>query len=105
MQDRLAPELRSLAVQDPRIPVVANVDARPKTDAASAVEALVSQVTAPVRWEDVVRCLALRGVTTYVEVGPGAVLTGLVKKIHKEARVLTFGAPGDLAAVEGALRV
>jgi [acyl-carrier-protein] S-malonyltransferase len=104
-QDRLAPELRSLAVQDPRIPVVANVDARPKTDAASAVEALVSQVTAPVRWEDVVRCLALRGVTTYVEVGPGAVLTGLVKKIHKEARVLTFGAPGDLAAVEGALRV
>jgi [acyl-carrier-protein] S-malonyltransferase len=103
-QDRLAPELRSLAVQDPRIPVVANVDARPKTDAASAVEALVSQVTAPVRWEDVVRCLALRGVTTYVEVGPGTVLTGLVKKIHKEAKVLTFGAPGDLAAVEGALR-
>ena len=103
-QDRLAPELRSLAVQDPRVPVVANVDAGPKCDAASAVEALVRQVTAPVRWEDVVRCLALRGVTTYVEVGPGAVLTGLVKKIHKEAKVLAFGAPGDLAAVHEALR-
>jgi len=103
-QDRLAPELRSLAVQDPRIPIVANVDAGPKCDAAAAIEALVRQVTAPVRWEDVVRCLALRGVTTYVEVGPGTVLTGLVKKIHKEAKVLPFGAPGDLAAVQEALR-
>jgi len=46
----------------------------------------------------------LRGVTTYVEVGPGAVLTGLVKKIHKEAKVLAFGAPGDLTAVQEALR-
>jgi [acyl-carrier-protein] S-malonyltransferase len=103
-QDRLAPELRSLAVQDPRVPVVANVDAEAKYDASAAVEALVRQVTAPVRWEDVVRCLALSGVTTYVEVGPGTVLTGLVKKIHKEAKVLTFGAPGDLAAVQDALR-
>jgi [acyl-carrier-protein] S-malonyltransferase len=104
-QDRLAPELRRLAVQDPRVPVVANVDAEPKRDAAGAVEALVQQVTAPVRWEDVVRCLALRGVTTYVEVGPGTVLTGLVKKIHKEAKVLNFAAPDGLAAIEGALRL
>jgi [acyl-carrier-protein] S-malonyltransferase len=104
-QDRLGPELRSLTVRDPRIPVVANVDAGPKRHAAAAVEALVRQVTAPVRWEDVVRCLASRGVTTYVEVGPGTVLTGLVRKIHKDATVLNFAAPADLVAIEGALRL
>jgi [acyl-carrier-protein] S-malonyltransferase len=104
-QDRLEPELRSLAVRDPRVAVVANVDAGPKRDAAAAVEALVRQVTAPVRWEDVVRCLASQGVTTYVEVGPGTVLTGLVKKIHKDATVLNFAAPADLLAIEGALRL
>jgi [acyl-carrier-protein] S-malonyltransferase len=104
-EDRLAPELRALSVRDPRVPVVANVDALPKSDAKSAIDALVRQVSSPVRWEDVVRRLASEGVTTYVEVGPGTVLTGLVKKIHKDAQVFSFGSPEDLAAIEGALRV
>jgi [acyl-carrier-protein] S-malonyltransferase len=99
-QERLEPELRALDVRDPRIPVVANVDAEPKRDAASAIDALVRQVSAPVRWEQVVRRLASEGVTTYVEVGPGTVLSGLVKKIHKEATVFNFAAPDDLAALE-----
>jgi [acyl-carrier-protein] S-malonyltransferase len=104
-QDRLAPELRALAVTDPRVPIVANVDAEPKRDARAAIEALVQQVSSPVRWEDVVRRLASEGVTNYVEVGPGTVLSGLVRKIHKEATVHNFAAPGDLAAIEGALRL
>ena len=104
-EDRLAPELRALAVQNPRVPVVANVDAEPKRDAAAAIEALVRQVSAPVLWEAVVRRLASEGVTTYVEVGPGRVLSGLVKKIHKDARVFSFGAPDDLAPLEDALHV
>lgn len=99
-EERLAPELRALAVKDPRVPIVANVDAEPKRDARGAIEALVRQVSMPVRWEDVVRRLASEGVTTYVEVGPGMVLSGLVKKIHKDARVVSFAAPEDLAAVE-----
>jgi [acyl-carrier-protein] S-malonyltransferase len=99
---RLEPELRALAVRAPRIPVVANVDAEPKRDAASAIDALVRQVSAPVRWEQVVRRLASEGVTTYVEVGPGTVLGGLVKKIQKDARVFAFAAPDDLAALEEA---
>ncbi len=103
-EDRLAPELRALAVQRPRVPVVANVDAEPKRDAAAAIEALVRQVSAPVLWEAVVRRLASAGVTTYVEVGPGRVLSGLVKKIHKEAQVFSFAAPEDLASIEQALR-
>jgi len=96
---RLEPELRALAVRDPRVPIVANVDAEPKRDARAAIEALVRQVSAPVRWEDVVRRLASEGVTTYVEVGPGRVLGGLVRKIHSEATVLAFGVPGDLDGV------
>ena len=99
-QDRLAPELRALPVMQPRVPIVANVDAEPKRDAASAIEALVAQVAAPVRWEAVVRRLASEGVTTYVEVGPGTVLSGLVRKIQRDATVRSFSSPDDLAAVE-----
>ena len=104
-EERLAPELRMLGVQNPRMPVVANVDAEPKSDAASAIDALVRQVSAPVRWEQVVRRLASEGVTNYVEVGPGTVLSGLVKKIHKEAVVSNFAEPDDLAALYDKLRI
>jgi len=96
---RLEPELRALPVQTPRIPIIANVDAEPKRNAEAGIDALVRQVSAPVRWDAVVRRLASEGVTTYVEVGPGTVLSGLVRKIHKDANVIHFGAPDDLAAV------
>jgi [acyl-carrier-protein] S-malonyltransferase len=99
-EDRLAPALRALDVGTPRVPVVANVDAEPKTDGPAAIEALVRQVSAPVRWEDVVRRLASTGVRAYVEVGPGTVLSGLVRKIDREARVANLETPGDLEAVE-----
>jgi [acyl-carrier-protein] S-malonyltransferase len=104
-EERLEPELRALAVQNPRVPVVANVDAEPKRDATSAIDALVRQVSAPVRWEQVVRRLASDGVTNYVEVGPGTVLSGLVKKIHKEAVVSNFAGPDDLAPLHEVLRI
>jgi [acyl-carrier-protein] S-malonyltransferase len=104
-EDRLAPELRALAVRTPRVPVIANVDAEPKRDAAAAIDALVRQVSAPVLWESVVRRLASDGVTTYVEVGPGRVLGGLVKKIHPDATVHNLGAPEDLDAISQHIHV
>jgi [acyl-carrier-protein] S-malonyltransferase len=104
-EDRLAPELRAIQTQTPRVPIVANVDAEPKREAQAAIEALVQQVSAPVRWEAVVRRLASEGVTTYVEVGPGTVLSGLVRKIHREAVVVNFGSPDDLAAIEPLIHV
>jgi [acyl-carrier-protein] S-malonyltransferase len=104
-QAKLAPELRALNVHDPRVPVVANVDAEPKCTAAAAVEALIAQVSSPVRWDAVVARLASEGVTTYVEVGPGTVLSGLVRKIHREASVLSFGSPCDLTAIEALFHV
>jgi len=101
-EERLAPELRALQTSTPRVPIMANVDAQPKRDARSAIEALVRQVSSPVRWEAVVARLASEGVTTYVEVGPGTVLSGLVRKIQRDAVVRSFGSPDDLAAVEDA---
>jgi len=102
---RLEPELRDLDARTPRVPIVANVDARLKREAWAAIDALVQQVSAPVRWEEVIQRLASEGVTTYVEVGPGTVLSGLVKKIHKDAHVTHFGSPEDLAAVVAACSI
>jgi [acyl-carrier-protein] S-malonyltransferase len=98
-EERLAPELCALAARDPRVPVVANVDAEPKRDAASAIEALVRQVSSPVRWEDVMRRLASEGVRKYVEVGPGTVLCGLGRKIDRDAVFANLEDPAGLEKV------
>ena len=98
-EERLAPELRALHAQAPRIPVVANVDAEPKRDAVSAIEALVRQVSSPVRWEDVVKRLSAEGVTTVVELGPGSVLSGLVKKIDRGITVMNIEQPDHVSSV------
>ena len=99
---RLAPHLRRVAVSDPRVPVVANVDAEPKRDGAAAIDALIRQVSAPVRWEAVVRRLVSEGVRAYIEVGPGTVLSGLIRKIEPTALVVSIEGPSGLSAV-GAL--
>jgi [acyl-carrier-protein] S-malonyltransferase len=98
-EERLAPELRVLAVERPRVPVVANVDAEAKRDGGASIDALVQQVSAPVLWHDIMLRLASEGVTTYVEVGPGRVLSGLAKKIHRDAAVFSFAGPEDLDAI------
>ena len=89
-QERLAPELRALPAANPRIPVIANVDAEPKRDAVSAIDALVGQISSPVRWEQVVRRLVADGARTFVELGPGTVLGGLVKKIERGMDVMSI---------------
>ena len=100
--DRLAPELRALHSHDPAFPVVANVDAEPKRTAADAIEALVRQVSSPVRWEDVVRRLIADGARTFVELGPGAVLAGLIKKIDRSVTVVSVE---DEKGLEAALKL
>jgi [acyl-carrier-protein] S-malonyltransferase len=102
-EDRLAPDLRALHVANPRVPVVANVDAEPRRDGAAAIEALIRQVSSAVRWEDVVRRLASEGVTAYVEVGSGNVLSGLIRKINRDAAVAHVGTPDDMAGARALL--
>jgi [acyl-carrier-protein] S-malonyltransferase len=102
-EDRLAPLLRGLDAHDPAIPVVANVDAEPKRSAAAAIDALVRQVSAPVRWESVVQRLIGDGARTFVELGPGNVLAGLIRKIDRSVTAVSVQAPGDLEALGGAV--
>jgi [acyl-carrier-protein] S-malonyltransferase len=98
-EDRLAPELRALQASAPRVPVVANVDAEPKRDGTTSIDALIRQVSSTVRWEDVVRRLASEGVTAYVEVGPGNVLSGMIRRIQRDAATACVGEPDDMAGV------
>ncbi|HXK10325.1 MAG TPA: ACP S-malonyltransferase [Vicinamibacteria bacterium] len=95
-QERLAPVLASLAFRDPEVPVVRNVDARAVRTAEACREGLVRQVAAAVRWQESVELLAREGVTTFVEVGPGSVLAGLLRKIDRGARVLNVDSPESL---------
>jgi [acyl-carrier-protein] S-malonyltransferase len=87
---RLARDLHQLDVRDPRIPVIANADAELKRDAAAALAALIEQVSAPVRWEEVVNRMILEGVTAFVELGPGTVLAGLIRKIDRRVSVVSI---------------
>lgn len=99
-EERLAPELRALSTSDPAVPVVANVDAEPKRTAQAGIEALVRQVSRPVQWEASVRRLASEGVRTYVEVGPGTVLSGLIRKIVPDATVVGVEDVDGLEAID-----
>ena len=82
-QERLAADLRQLAFRDPEVPVVANIDAAEKRTADAARDALIRQVTGAVRWADGMRLLIAAGVETFVEVGPGKVLCGLMRQIDR----------------------
>ncbi|MBI3931938.1 MAG: ACP S-malonyltransferase [Acidobacteria bacterium] len=87
-QERLAADLARLTFQDPEVPMVRNVDASPVRSAPDCRDGLVRQVSSAVRWQQVVEVLAREGVDTFVEVGPGSVLSGLVKRIAKGVRLL-----------------
>jgi len=102
-QERLARDLASLVFRDPQVPLVNNVDALVIHTGDDCREGLVRQVSAPVRWLEVVEALAREGVDTVVEVGPGTVLSGLVKKIDKGMRVLNVEDPASLEAALAAL--
>jgi [acyl-carrier-protein] S-malonyltransferase len=99
-EDRLAPVLRALPTQDPRIPVVANVDAELRRNAADAIAALIRQVSSPVRWEDVVKRLVADGARTFVELGPGTALGGMIKRIDRTVANLNLETPDGVPAIE-----
>jgi len=87
-QDRLAGDLRALKLQNPAVPVVSNVDAALVNNAESSRDALIQQVTGAVKWEQSMRLLIASGVQTFVEVGPGKVLCGLMRQIDRSKTCL-----------------
>jgi [acyl-carrier-protein] S-malonyltransferase len=98
-QDRLANDLNALKLQPPVYPVACNVDAELVTDDLRARDTLVRQVTGSVKWEQCVRLLIAQGVQTFIEVGPGKVLCGLMRQIDRSKTCMNVSDDATLAKV------
>lgn len=103
--DRLARELESVSVSAPRVPVVRNVDAGVTTTPGEVIPFLIRQVASPVRWADCVRRMVSEGATVFLEVGPGRVLVGLLKRIAQSVRGHAVEDPASLEKALAALAV
>ncbi len=101
--DRLAGDLAAVTWSDLKIPLVNNAEARAITKASDIQTLLVRQLPSSVLWEDSVKAMAAMGVTTFVEVGPGTVLGGLIKRILPDAVTMNVNDPKSLAATRAAL--
>ena len=100
-QDRMAKDLQQVEFSAPEIPVFSNIDAEPKTEGAASRDALVRQVTGAVRWLACVRKLIELGAGTFVEVGPGKVLTGLMRQIDRSQTAMNVEDEASLQKVTG----
>jgi [acyl-carrier-protein] S-malonyltransferase len=101
--DRLAADLASIAWTDLRMPLINNAEAKPIVKAGDIQASLVRQLPSSVLWEDSVRVMAASGVETFVEIGPGTVLTGLIRRIVPDATTLNVNDPKSLEATRAAL--
>jgi [acyl-carrier-protein] S-malonyltransferase len=101
--DALRPHLDAASLCDAEVPVVSNVDATPRQDAAGIREALVAQVTGSVRWEESVRRMIAAGVDTFIELGPGNVLTKMLPRIDESVRAFSVSTLADVYAVMQAI--
>lgn len=100
--DTMAEALRSVAIRRPAVPLVANVTAGYLTEPEDIAASLVRQVTGIVRWRESVRFMAAEGVTEFVEVGAGRVLSGLVRRIAPDAAASSVGTPDDIRGFRSA---
>nr|BDT35909.1 ACP S-malonyltransferase [Myxococcus sp. MH1] len=103
VKPRLAAVLGGVKLSAPAVPVVTNVEARPNQDVSRVVPLLLEQVSAPVRWIECVEALKAEGVTRVVELGPGKVLCGLVKRITKDIETFNVEDAASLEKVLAAL--
>jgi [acyl-carrier-protein] S-malonyltransferase len=95
--EAMAEALAKVPVKPPRVPLVANVLARPISDPAEIIPSLIKQVTGTVRWRESVLYMAQAGVTAFYEIGAGRVLTSLIKRIADGAEASSIGTPDDIA--------
>ena len=101
--DRLAVDFGAITWSDLRMPLINNAEAKPILKAADIPASLVRQLPSSVLWEDSVRVMAAMGIKTFVEIGPGTVLTGLIKRIVPEATTLNVNDPKSLEATRAVL--
>ena len=95
--------LDKLTFNEPEVPIVANTTARPIYSADGVKKELINQLTNGVRWQSSVEYMIQQGVTTFIEIGPGRVLTGLVKRIDRNARLININSPDSITAIKQAL--
>ena len=97
----MEPVLKALAFKTPRCPLVNNVDAKVVTDPEALRDGLIRQIPGAVRWEAIMSLLLKEGVTTFIELGPGKVLSGIAGRLAKEAgievKAVSIGTPEDMA--------
>lgn len=96
---RMQEVLRDIRIDSPKTVLINNAEASPVQAGEEILPSLVRQVTSPVLWEDSVNVMVGMGVGAFIELGPGKVLAGLIKRIARESTAVSFGAPGDLSAV------
>jgi [acyl-carrier-protein] S-malonyltransferase len=101
--DRLAKELDTVTISDLRIPIVNNADAKFIRTAAELRPSLIRQISSSLYWEDSINRMTAEGYDTFVEIGPGKVLSGLVKRIAKDAKVLNVEDQKSMSETLGAL--
>ncbi len=95
-RDELRKAVEAATIRDPEIAVLANIDARPHQSAGEWTSLLSAQLCSPVRWRQTVQRMVADGVDTFVELGPGGILTGMAKRIAPEARGIAVGTPDDI---------
>jgi len=97
---KLAEKVRAATIRPPSVPVYQNVSALPTKDPGEIREGLIAQLTRPVRWIETIRNMSADGVGTYIEVGPGSVLQGLVKRILPEVKGMSVGNREQVSAYQ-----
>ena len=102
-QDRLAADLQNIAFNHLRVPLITNADAKPIEDGEDARQSLIRQVSQPVRWLESVEFLINQGVQTFIEIGPGKVLSGLVRQIDRSVRCVNIEDEASLRFAREAL--
>jgi len=100
----MALALENVAINQPAVPLVANVVAQAVTDPAEIRSLLVKQVTGSVRWRESVMYMAANGVTEVYEIGAGKALSGMIKRIDRDVATSAVGTPEDVVAAAGALQ-
>jgi [acyl-carrier-protein] S-malonyltransferase len=102
--DAMAAALAKVSINRPTVPVVANVLAQPISDPAEIRRCLVEQVTGTVRWRECIETMLGAGITHFYEIGSAKVLTGLVKRINKDAHAMSVGTAADVTSAMATLR-
>jgi [acyl-carrier-protein] S-malonyltransferase len=103
-EDQFRPQLERVTMRDPALPVYCNVDAARVETAAAARDALVRQISRPVRWEQAIRRMLEDDVRLFVEIGPGKALAGMIRRIDRAAVCIGVEAPSDFEAARTAIR-